>query len=325
MIDRIEDRLRQTADALDAAVERYQADDGYVTPLTNSRPRRVALVAFATLAILIAGVGALVSRARHTSTGHAIDSTAPDSGEGTPGPVGWAATRTSSDGRQLLIMFTGGAPYDATNPCTIEYTATVAETDETVKVRIVGHSPPIPSPASEIAVGCGSLGYGRQVTAQLRAPLAGRRVIEATSGAQQAVFDGASLVDVGWLPDGWVLKGEGVAFPTVDSSLVWSRGWGPEQASGTNTACTSGVGLIEGPADLVAQIPSVMGGDEVLGTYDVQGAIATLSTSLTRLSQRLAWALNGRGFTLVSTTCQGDSPTSVDVLLHIARSLTPHS
>ena len=323
MIDRIEDRLRQTADALDVAVERYQADDGYVTPLTNSRPRRVALVAVVTLAIVIAGVGVLVSRARHASTGHAIDSTTPDSGEGTPGPVGWSATRTSGDGRQLLIMFTGGAPYDPTNPCTVDYTVTVAETDQTVKVRIVGHSPPIPSSTSEVDAVCDDRGYLRQVTAQLRTPLAGRRVIDATSGAEQAVLDGASLADVGWIPDGWVLKGEGVAFPTVHPSLVWSRGWGPDQPAGPNAACTSAVGLIEGPADLVAQIPWALG-DEVLGTYDVHGVIATLSTSTTPLSQRLAWALNGRGFTLVSATCQGEALTAVDVLLHIARSLTPH-
>ena len=231
-----------------------------------------------------------------------------------PGPIGWMAARSDDDGRALTIFFTGGPEYVTGNPCTIEYAATAAETAESVAVKIVGRSP---SPESSSTT-CDAVGHARQISVELGAPLAGRSVVESVSGTLQAVFDGSTLVEPGWLPDGWVLRGEGVAFPTADPSKVWSRSWGAPTVDGADSGCI--VNLIEGDPTVVSTIAAEMGGEIRPETLDIQGLPAEHRTVPERDSERLTWAHAGIGYSISGSGCSGGDE-GVERLAQIANSL----
>jgi len=231
-----------------------------------------------------------------------------------PGPIGWMAARSGDDGDTLTIFFTGGAEYVAGDPCTIAFEATAAETADSVAVKIVGRSP---SPKSS-SMGCDDLGYARQISVELGAPLAGRSVVESVSGTLQAVFDGSTLVEPGWLPDGWVLRGEGVAFPTADPSKVWSRSWGAPTDEGADSSCI--VNLIEGDPTVVSTIAAEMGGEIRPETLDIQGLPAEHRTVPERDSERLTWTHAGIGYSISGSGCSGGDE-GVELLAQIANSL----
>jgi hypothetical protein len=88
------------------------------------------------------------------------------------GLAGIAAKRGNS-GQTLTVIFTGAAP--GPGPCTADYTAEVAESATAVAVAI--HA--IPQTATTTGPEfCTDVGYDRQVTVTLAAPLGGRVLVD---------------------------------------------------------------------------------------------------------------------------------------------------
>jgi hypothetical protein len=86
--------------------------------------------------------------------------------------------RLGPDGRTLTVEFTGAQ--SGTGPCTAGYRLQLAESSTAVAVAVRGqaHGGDVP---------CSAVGYPRQATAVLSAPLGGRVVVDAVSGAAVAV------------------------------------------------------------------------------------------------------------------------------------------
>jgi hypothetical protein len=102
------------------------------------------------------------------------------------GPYEWTRVRTTDNERIIAIDFTGGAEYDASDACSVQYKASVVETTQDVRVTVSGWSPPPPT-STTMLWGCRALGYPRSVLVTLEAPLGNRRVINAATNAAHAV------------------------------------------------------------------------------------------------------------------------------------------
>jgi hypothetical protein len=81
--------------------------------------------------------------------------------------------RLGADGRTLVVHFTGLAA--GTGPCTAGYSLRFAESRTAVAVSVIEHD-------HSGSGSCSSVGYGRQATAVLPAPLAARVLVDAASG-----------------------------------------------------------------------------------------------------------------------------------------------
>ena len=101
------------------------------------------------------------------------------------GPYEWTRVRTTDNERIIAIDFTGGAEYDASDICSVQYKASVVETTHDVRVTVSGWSPPPTS--TTMLWGCRALGYPRSVLVTLEAPLGNRPVINTATNAAHAV------------------------------------------------------------------------------------------------------------------------------------------
>lgn len=192
----------------------------------------------------------------------------------------------------------------------------MTESAEAVTVGLIAIRPPAPSGDDDVA--CAALGYPRQLEVSLAEPLDGRLLIERSSGVARPVFDGAQLLEPGWLPQGWSLRGEGLTYPLADSSQVWARGWG---APGKDPfECVASFSVVQGTPDAMQQLPEVMGGGPEVGTYDVNGNSAVHTRNAERFLDRLAWSRGDIAIAVLATTCSSE-PVDLDSLLMFARSL----
>ena len=245
-----------------------------------------------------------------------------DSPDESDGPS-WDAARTSADGRSVLLAFTGVAPRDLKDPCSSDYRVEVEEDDERVTLGIVTISHDDESPgdvdvedAIQVEVVCGALGSPRTITVELDAPLGTRTVFDSFLDTARPVFDGSTLRDPQWLPDGWVLRGEGIAHPAIDPSQAWLRSWGPPLLG---SECSQGFSLVQGTPEAVAALPPEMGGQIPIETVDIGGVAAAYTETPERQTQRLQWTVDGVGFAVLVTTC--GQPIDVVRLFEFARSI----
>ena len=232
------------------------------------------------------------------------------------GPGSWQAARTNHDGTVLTVFFVGGKEYDEANPCSVRYVPDVAETQTEVRVRIQAVHPRRAEPSPSRLI-CTSEGYFRHIDAPLAQPLAGRTVIEDQFNRPQPVFDGTTLADATWVPDGWTAGYEGSRSTPWP---VWHRTWFPPGAAVTvNGTCSAqtGLGLDEGPAALAT---SYQRPDDTL--EDVHGNTARYGVKPDGTTT-LAWQENGQGL-VVSTIfrCPGNTVTPKETVLQFARSLS---
>ncbi len=239
-----------------------------------------------------------------------------------PLPQGaWSGARTSADGESLLLFFVGAAEYQPGDPCSSRYLATVEETDTEVNVAVRGERPRAPDGSESYA--CRAIGYGRTVTVELAQPFGDRKLI--VLGAERDVFDGATLAQPSWIPDGWEERSEQPAGFSGDPAAAWARTWAPPSAEPRDGACVpgnSGFTLFEGAADIVGVFPAEPG-ETVIATYDIDGATATYSAQEDLGVSRLSWASGDRGYVLKSLpNCVGDEPPSLDTMLRFARDLS---
>lgn len=230
------------------------------------------------------------------------------------GSGSWSGARTSTDGNSVLLFFVGAADYQAGDPCTMRYVATVEESDTEVRVAIRGERPPG-------RAACTLLGHGRSIRVDLAQPFGERELI--VLGESRDVFNGSTLAHPQWIPDGWQEGPEQPAGLGAGPSAAWSRTWVPPHPRPQDGACTPGPGgfrLFQGEPSIVDAFPA-QPGETATDTFDVNGATATYSTD-DRGTARLSWILNNNGFVLqTSPTCAGDEPPTIETMLRFARNL----
>jgi hypothetical protein len=214
-----------------------------------------------------------------------------------------------------VLLFVGAAEYQAGDPCTMRYVATVEESETEVRVAIHGERPP------GRAV-CRLLGHWRSVTVDLSQPFGDRELI--VFGAPRDVFNGSTLAQPRWTPDGWQEGHEQPAGLGAGPSASWSRTWAPPQPEPRDGACVpgkSGFILFQGAPGIVDEFPPEPG-ETVIDTFDVDGATATYSTQDALGIARLAWTISNQGFVLKSSpACAGDEPPTIETMLRFARNL----
>ncbi len=237
-------------------------------------------------------------------------------------PGAWDGARTSANGESLLLFFVGAAEYQPDDPCSMRYLPTVQETNTEVNVTIHGERPRA-SDGSE-SFGCRAIGYSRVVTVELSQPFGDRRLI--VLGAERDVFDGATLSQPQWIPDGWKAGLEQPAELGDDPAAAWARTWAPPRSEPRDGACVpgnNGFTLFEGGAEIVDVFPAEPGETEI-NTYDIDGHTATYSTQADIGITRLSWVNGDRGYVLKSfPNCAGDEPPPLDTMLQFARELNP--
>jgi len=118
------------------------------------------------------------------------------------GPAHMEGIRTTRDGRGLVLVFIGGRPYRATDPCSVRYSSTVCETEREVDVVVSGQRPP----DSQAGVVCTTEEYSRTLTVPLHTPLRHRQ-LTGSATPEHGVFDGELLARPAWLPTGWRATG----------------------------------------------------------------------------------------------------------------------
>jgi hypothetical protein len=242
-----------------------------------------------------------------------------DSPDESAGPS-WDAARTSADGRSVLLVFTGGAPADPNDPCSKDYRVDVDEDDDQVSLGIVTISNEV-EPRGDvdvdeaIDVGCEALGFPRTVAVELDAPLGTRTVFDSFLDTARPVFDGSRFAEP-TLPEGWVLRGEGIAHPAIDPSQAWLRSWGPPVLG---SECSQGFSVVQGTPEAVGALPPEMGGQVPIETVDIGGVAAAYTETPERQTQRLQWTADGTGFAVLVTTC--GEPVDVVRLFEFARSI----
>ena len=127
-------------------------------------------------------------------------------------PGAWDSARSSADGLQLLVQFIGAPEFKPGDPCTADYTATIAESEDQVALTIDGSRP-------AGLLECSAAGVRRSLLIGLANPIGDRRLL--ALGRVRPVFDGAQLAEVGWLPDGWGLRFESaVAAPNDNLPML---------------------------------------------------------------------------------------------------------
>jgi hypothetical protein len=238
------------------------------------------------------------------------------------GSGGLTGTRTSPDGRSLVVTFVGGAPYTPGKACTVAYRAEVTESagEVTVQLFSVGGG----ATADSENVVCTLEGYFRSVEVGLDAPLGDRTVHEKESRRRLEVFDGSLLAEPTLMPEGWTLLSEQAGFPDPESAAYWQRTWGAEPPPSTGDSCTpsdSPISLTQGPAAGPDRDVSYL---RPVSTYDVNGAPATYYEGgpTTPGQVALIWETAGQSFVLDSgPSCFGEGAASLDRLLKFARAL----
>lgn len=232
----------------------------------------------------------------------------------------WAGARLGSNPLELVVFVTGGAEYDPDDPCTMAYTATVAESSDAVGVTVFRATRRFTGPHA-----CDDIGYVQSIVVALESPL-GDRTVEAL-GASHGVFDGSRLANPTWLPDGFMWRSEAPGYPSPETSQAWQVWWGtPEPPDGDDGHCVPGgrfITLTQGPP-AVAELHTAFPDFDVVATYDVGGVAATyrqrLEPSPTAV---LSWVRDGTGFQLSSSaTCvPGGEAVDADTMVRFARGL----
>jgi hypothetical protein len=231
-------------------------------------------------------------------------------------PGAWTGARTSRDGLSVLVFFVGAAEYEPSQPCTMRYVPVLYESEAEVRVTVRGEHPP----TADDMVLCPLAGYPRSVTVDLAQPFGDRSLVAV--GEPREVFDGSTLAEPRWIPEGWLFNSESPG--SFDGGATsWIRSWTPPAPSGAG-ACplgASGLALLEGSPDVIDRSASPVE-PSITGTYDINGSTATSAVQSNRDLTGLAWTIGNRGYLLSSApACDGDQPPSLDIMLQFARSL----
>jgi hypothetical protein len=223
----------------------------------------------------------------------------------------WDGVRTSIDGHSLVVAVIGGRPYDANDPCTLDYRAHTTESSDEIRIQVVGIRPV--QPGQDYV--CTDEGHERLIDVPLSTPLDQRRVVNSDDGRDHVVFDGTALEEPSTLPAGWTRRSDWPGY-TPGS---WSQTWGPPPNCTTPQA--QPLTLIQGGPDVVSHDPLL--NDPSLTTSDV--AVIGLPAQLRVASHgqiSLTWTTPAGSFALRSgPACVNDQPPTSDSLLAVAEHL----
>lgn len=231
----------------------------------------------------------------------------------------WSGARSSTEGTELVISFTGSRPFNQADPCSVEYRAEASETADQVAVTVYGSGP---------AVGptvCTYEGHHRTVKVSLQQPIGIRSLLIEPEGFVAPVFDGSILAMPGWLPDGWTLQREsGGHLAGPPPAATWLRIWGPPPLEPEGDQCAGAdptpIALTQGPLALSESVATDATGEQSVHT--VHGNEATYALDDTNTTASLHWVEDDQSFVVTTfLACSTDTLTSQDTLLRFARAL----
>jgi hypothetical protein len=237
------------------------------------------------------------------------------------GEGSWQGVRTMADPTKLVVAVVGAAAYEPGNPCTADYAAFPIETAKEVRLRFTSRSPSWSTAPG--VTGCDDIGYSRLIEVQLREPLGERKLVEAQFGREHPVFDGSSLFEPTWLPDGMKLVSEQPGYPEPETARYWQRTWAEEREADADGNCVGTrppVMVTQGPADLLERHPATGLKEREPGT--VRGVPATYASNDEGDMSDLRWVEDGTGIVLTSfRSCDRDTAMPHSTLVRIAESL----
>jgi hypothetical protein len=262
--------------------------------------RRVSVIAVGLLLVMASGAALLV-RSSGQEVVHAR----------------WSGARTADGGRDVIVAFPGGAPYNVDDPCSASYVVRIRETRTEVGLRIGVSVPPDPrGRRRRTAGGCGVERFAdRTVTARLARPLDGRRLVDDVGHRSEPVYDGVLLATPTWMPAGWRLQDERPVKTDSNSAAIdgWSRLYAPDRQRRGDGCEPAEPGLLL-TQSLIP--PRDRDADE---RSQVHGATAVYSSG-NSAEPTLSWSERGQAFEVsVAPGCADDPVTPADVLVRFAR------
>lgn len=220
-------------------------------------------------------------------------------------PADVYAARTADNGTALVLDYGGGTC--AGDPTPVP-TATESDSPSTVTVQVL-----LPQPRRSNNTPCADLGLQGFVTLHLHRPLGQRKLIDKSFGKTITPFDGTGFLEPTWLPAGYSLRTD------AGTPELWRQVWAPPPTT-TNGRCVPhgqaiqfqegyGIPQVQPPASVPAPV-----------YYNVAGTVAQLNAG------RLHWVPAGHpaGWEVAlqsQVTCLGDTPVTIETLLHVANSL----
>lgn len=220
------------------------------------------------------------------------------------GPLTWFETvRLSEDRRTVHLTFTGGAPYSADNPCSVDYAASAEVVGSVLEVAIweVDHPDRAVLPPG---AGCPAIGYARELDVQLPQPFTGYEVHD-LAGYVHFLSRPDNLAQL-QLPEEWLLRSE----ETLSESPTgrWRQTYSPhEDPPG---------GGRPGALDFIQAFnaPAYVEGTFEQPAVEVNGSAARLWTSPEDGELVLVWRLGTDGLALVAN----EQDFSLDELIALA-------
>ena len=234
-------------------------------------------------------------------------------------PAQWTGVRT--DGSALIITFYGAAPVsDPNDPCESDYRPVLDETAQAVTVTM--HGTHVDACPEDIA-------YGRTVRVELAQPLGARQLTNGATGRAELAFDGARLLQPGWLPDGWQQIADRPSDPGRPGLvLAWQIGWGDPTTVTSCGAEVSPVTLTVGSAsDLLTQTwvtsYTTVGATTVRGHPAEQARYQAGPVEHPSDETMIRWSEGDEGYVIRSApSCPGDAPADFVLLQRLGDGLS---
>jgi len=227
------------------------------------------------------------------------------------------AARTDGN-RGVVVAFTGAAPVtDPKDGCQFDYRAFAVEHRDEVAITVRS----VYRAAHREPVACDSVGYGRTAEVELDRPLGDRRLVDGTNGDPVLVFDGSTLLDPGWLPDGWRPlweSGSGLGQPETS----WTRAFGVDNERLRECPQTAnGVRVIQGTPGAVDRV-NAQWQYPTVSTLEVRGHLAEFGVDPRSQSTVLRWQESGQQVVVDGASgCGGVPGLDLDTLTRIAQGL----
>lgn len=349
MADLRED-LREYIDRLAASIE-PDAETGRdatnqvivehsVTPIALSAHHRrgnrrvlalvVAAVVAALLVLAVVGVSLVGTTTSKREKVHPATTDTRDPALGAPVDGQIFGIRSAPDGRSLLIIFAGiGRNGDPS--CAATYQATATEAASSVGIALVGYD--IRDEGHVTSVNgqtvnelCGSSPH--QLTVHLEQPLGARQVL--VNQAPARVFDGATLVEPGWLPNGWHLQAQraSVTLEAPPVTPFWFWEWTKPRPTNPPGECVPSEAALQLQQSAVRDGASLdtsqnitrFTGQQLARTATIDGQSANIYSGAGNAT--LIWERHQQVFVLSTlSTCPNDPLPTFATMLRFARAL----
>ncbi|MEO5885184.1 MAG: hypothetical protein ABIQ58_06685 [Candidatus Limnocylindrales bacterium] len=216
----------------------------------------------------------------------------------------------SEDGLTVTLHFTGGKPFNVTDPCSTSYAGFAAIVADVLEVAVIDTTTFPGQGGAGMPATCDAMGYVRVVDATLDRPFAGSTIRDRAGGVTFLARPRSTVRLMDLAPD-WTLQSEG----SVEESPTgrWRQTFARADATGA-------VGGESGILDLYQAFGgpvNVSGGDVVPGVL-VGDAAATLYRHAATGELVLVWTLDGDSLALVAN----EADFTVGALTDLAESAT---